>query len=205
VTVQSDEVEILYQGPGYTIARGGKAGTLVPYGYAERPDGQINHGFFDLRDNPDAVDAIPEAAKVPGLAKLLRAAAAHESIMTSACEAHVFDRGADYDPPEQRFQGGSFVVIEYREVDKCCDPERYVNLAGFILHGVAPTEDHVVGYDFVIEPLKTFFGHDGCFALQAKGLGMGVTEDAAWAALNYAMGAMADAIARKPETPESGG
>jgi hypothetical protein len=204
VTDETDEAEVLYQGPGYTIAREHKAATAVPYFNVERADGQINHGFFDLRDNPDAVDTIPEAAKVSGLAKFLRAVAAHESIMTSACEAGVFDRGADHDPPEQRFQGGSFVVIEYRDLDKCRDADRYVNLAGYILHGVAPTDDHIVSYEFVIEPLKHFFGNDGCFALQAKGIGMGATESEAWASLDYAMSAMADSISRPPEQPENG-
>jgi hypothetical protein len=201
VAKEREEAEILYQGPGYTIVCDSTAGTLVPYFYAERPDGNINYGFFDLRDNPAAVDAIPEADKVPGLAKFLRAVA---SLMTSACEAHVFDRGADHDPPEQRFQGGSYVVIEYRDLDKCRDPDRYVKLAGYVLHGVAPTDGHIVGYEFVIEPLKTFFGHDGCFALEAKGIGMGASEDEAWAALDYAMGTMADSISRPPSQPENG-
>jgi hypothetical protein len=67
-----EDAEILYQSPGVTIALSRKAETLVPYGAADRPNGDRNHGFFDLRDNPTAVNGIPEAAKLAGLAEFLR-------------------------------------------------------------------------------------------------------------------------------------
>jgi hypothetical protein len=187
-----ENAKVLHEGPGYRIALRPRAATLVPYFRAERQSGDVNHGFFDLRDNPDGVDGIPEAAKLPGLAAFLRAIAEHPRIMSSACEAGVFDRGAEHDGP--RFQGGSFVIIEYRDVEKARDVDRYENMAGYILSKIPPTDEHHVSFDMLIEPLRTFFGHDGCYALNAKGIGFGDSETAAWIALDHAMAAMAQAI-----------
>lgn len=66
--------EIIEQGPGYTIAITDEAGTLTNYSACVRPDGSINHGFLDLRDQPELVERVPEAAKSEGLAEILRVA-----------------------------------------------------------------------------------------------------------------------------------
>lgn len=66
-------VTIIAQGPGYTIARTDDAGTTIPYGEVDRPDGQRNYGFIDLRDHPELATAIPEAQDSVGMQAILRA------------------------------------------------------------------------------------------------------------------------------------
>jgi hypothetical protein len=62
---------ILFQEPGVTIAFDPTAHTLAPYGHSVRPNGDINHGFTDLRDRPELVSSIPEAQASPGLQGIL--------------------------------------------------------------------------------------------------------------------------------------
>jgi hypothetical protein len=116
--------------------------------------------------------------------------------MTSGCEAAVFDRGEDWEGP--RFQAGSFVMVMFRDAERNRDAERFKVLAHRTLGKVTPTDDHFIGYEFMIEPLRTFFGHDGCFAMEMKGIGCGDTEEAAWQALDYAMCAIARGIPASP-------
>ena len=63
---------IIRRGPGFVIAQSDVAETLIPYSGSLRRDGDINHGFKDLRGRPELVDEIPEAKKSKGLANLLR-------------------------------------------------------------------------------------------------------------------------------------
>lgn len=195
------EDEILFQGPGYTIARTHKAETLVPYGYAERPNGHVNHGWIDLRDHPERVAEIPEAHRSAGLAKLLRAMADPVSkVMSSACECAAFDNSADASdrPP---WQVGGFVMAVFREVDRNTEPQNFVDLAGYLLNGVGPSSEYQFGFEMIVEPLKTFFGRSDCYALMIKPMGYGVDESEAWEAFDHAASSIAEALSRdRPQT-----
>jgi hypothetical protein len=185
---------VLYQAPGITIARTDQAGTLVPYAPADHGDGHQNHGWLDLQDRPDLVAQIPEVARSPGLARLLRVIADPVSrIMSSACECHAFPRAEDSrDRPP--WHVGGFVVTMFREAERNADPENLVNLACRLAEGIAPTQAHHIGFEFIVEPLSYFFGRRDCHAVMLKALGYGETESQAWAAFDSATSAMADSI-----------
>ena len=88
------QTEILHEGPGWVIARSDTPGTLVPYGQTERPDGSMNHGWIDLRDRPDRVASVPEAARSIGLFKLLQVIADPVSkVMSIGCECAAVEEG----------------------------------------------------------------------------------------------------------------
>lgn len=190
--------EILYQGPGYTIARVHKASTLVPYHDQPRPDGNVNHGFFDLRNKPHLVDTIPEASKSKGLREILLVVAKEGSaLMTIGCECGLFDEG---DSPERpRYQVGGFVDIAFKDPAKNAEEEELINLAGYILNGIPASDEHLIGFEMLITPLKTLFGQDGCFELMCKPLGRGDTEVEAWAAFDHAAFAIANSLCRDNE------
>lgn len=194
------EDEIIYQGPGYTIARTYKAETLVPYGRAERPEGAINHGWIDLCDHPERVAEIPEAKRSVGLSKLLRVIADPASeIMSSACECCAFELGAEVDGP--RWHVGGFVMVMFRDADRNVDAQNLVDMARYILSGISASSKHHVGFEMIVEPLKFFFGRTDCHALMLKTLGYGADEAEAWAAFDYAAGAAADTFRR--DSPEN--
>jgi hypothetical protein len=70
----SDTAEIIFKEPGVIIAVDSKPSGMAPYPPMVRPDGSgTNHGFFDLRDQPQLVHLIPEAMDSPGLHSLLTA------------------------------------------------------------------------------------------------------------------------------------
>jgi len=186
------EDEILFQGAGYTIARTARAETSVPYGAAARHDGNRNYGWIDVRGRPELVDSIPEVQRSTGLAHLLRAIAAPQSpIMSSACECAAFERVGE---SNRRWQVGGFVVVMFQDADLNADSQNLVNLATQILRGIAPTQEHQIGFELTIEPLRTFFGRGDCFALMLKALGYGREEADAWSAFGYAASAAGDSI-----------
>jgi hypothetical protein len=185
---------IKYQAPGITIAQSDEAGTLVPYGEVEHDDGHTNHGWTDLRDHPERVSQIPEATRSPGLARLLRVIADPVSrIMSSACECHAFDRTqVEHSGPP--WQVGGFVVVMFKDAERNQDPENLLDVAARIAEGITPTEKHHIGFEFIVEPLKYFFGRSDCHAVLLKSLGYGSSEAEAWAAFEYATSAIADSI-----------
>ena len=84
---------IVMQGPGYTIARTDDVGTAVPYGGFDRPDGERNHGFIDLRDRPEVAASIPEAQDSNGMQAILLALNARGSrFMSLGCARGLFPR-----------------------------------------------------------------------------------------------------------------
>lgn len=187
--------QILFQGQGYTIARTFNANTLVPYGPAERPNGNMNYGWIDLRGHPERVGEIPEATKSAGLAKLLRVIAVPVSkVMSGGCECAAFDRGLDFDGP--RWLVGGFVDVMFIDAERNVDPQNHVDLAGYILSGIGASDTLIIGYEMIIEPLKTFFGRGDCHALMLKPQGYGPDEATAWAAFDYAAAAAADSLGR---------
>ena len=192
---QNDSDEILYQGPGYTIAKSSRAGTLVPYPSVKRPDG-TNHGWIDTRNNPDLVSLIPEAWGRPGLTDLLTVVARPGSpVMSSGCECGLFEHSVDGKP---KWHAGGFVMLMYEDGDRNSDWKQLETLATWIMSGINPTENHFIGYEIIIEPLKHFFGRTDCYALMFKPMGYGDTEESAWSAFDFAASAAAESLARMP-------
>ena len=187
--------KMLLEGPGFAIVRTYTAETLVPYFPAERPDGEMNYGWFDIRDRPELVTTIPEARKSNGLANILRVIAQPASkLMSGGCECHAFDNGSAPDRP--RWQVGGYVTTMFKDSDANTNEKAFFDLACYILHGIVPTDAHHIGFEMIIEPLKSFFGRTDCLALAVKPLGYGPDETSAWAAFNHAATAMAESIQR---------
>ncbi|WP_143742951.1 hypothetical protein [Maricaulis sp. W15] len=184
---------IIAQGLGWTIARTDVADTLVPYGQSPvRDDGTQNYGWIDLRNRPDLVSEIPELRKSQGLGELVRAMAAPASqVMSGGCECSEFAR--DIDPP---ISVGGFVTVMFRDVERNRSPDTFVTLAEYLLAGIEPTDQHNIGFEFIVEPLKSFFGHEGCFGLMVKPFGSGANSNQAWAAFDYAASALARSLTR---------
>jgi hypothetical protein len=186
--------DILFQGPGYTIARTHETGTLVPFPAAERPDGSVNHGWIDLRDHPERVAAIPEATRSRGLAHILTAVATPGShLMSGGCECASFERPTP-ENPEPRWAAGGYVDVMFREADRNVDARHLIDLARRVLGGIAPVDGHHIGFEMIIEPLKLFFGRTDCHALMIKPLGYGTDEPQARAAFEVAAQAVAQSL-----------
>lgn len=185
------EEEILHQGPGYTIARTRRPGTLVPYPRVERSDG-INHGWVDTRGHPERVELIPEARKSEGLREILLVVAnASPLLMSSGCECGAFESDTDQRP---RWHVGGFVMLMFPQADRNSDWRQLEQLAIAILGGIQGTPDHHIGFEAIIEPLKVFFDRLDCHALMFKPMGYGDTEAEAWAAFDVAASAVARSI-----------
>lgn len=176
---------ILHQGAGFTIARSDAAATLVPYYYAERPDGSVNFGWIDLRGHPDRVSQVPETTLSSGLSDILRTIASPDSpLMSGGCECGAFERHGY--PAEMRWQVGGFVTVMFQDADRNRDEKRLVALAAAILRRIGGTTGHHIAFELIIEPLKLFFGHADCYCVTVKPLGYGESEAIARAAFEFA-------------------
>lgn len=189
--------EILSQGPGYVILATDELGTMTHYGPKVRADGTVNHGFIDLRDRPDLVDQIPEASKSEGLAEVLRVANAKGSpFLTIGCECHEFAL------EQPRYDGttihvGGFVDVTFRDSERASDRAALISLANWTIGGTAgPSNGEAIAFEFVIEPLKSFFGRDDCYGVMMKPHGYGQTSEEAWRSFNVAAMAMAQSLSR---------
>lgn len=193
------EDTILEQGPGYTIAIVEEAHGTVPYGPVVRDDG-TNHGWVDLRDQPNLVDTIPEVRDLPGMQAILRAANAPQSpFMTVGCEKGPFPIGGQH--PITHMVGG-YIDLVFRTGDYN-DPDQLVEVARQVLSRVEPSSNVVIGYEFLVQPLKNFFGQGGRYALMLKPQGHGENETAAWQAFEVACMHLANALRRYIEEFQS--
>jgi hypothetical protein len=193
--------EIVDQGPGYTIARSSIPSGVVPYFPGERPDGNVNHDWFDLRGQPRRVVLIPEATRSPGLSAMLRAVADPQSqLMSAACDCPAFNRGIE-DP---KWQVGGFVTVMYQDGDRNVDSNKLIELARLILHRTHVDTLHWTGFQFTVEPINIFFGRIDCHELLVKPVGYGNDEATAWAAFEEAAQATAEALVHVAQMPVPG-
>lgn len=179
-------------GAGWTIARTDHANTAIPYGGVDRPDGQRNHGFIELNDRPELATAIPEAQDSIGMLAILQALAAPGfRFMSLGCARGLFPRH-DAKPGEPTYLYGGYVQVAYRDSALNTNPDRFVALSQRILRGIGPSvEHHTIGFEMIVEPLRSFFGAADCYALIVKPLGYGNSEGAALAAWEHAATAVA--------------
>lgn len=174
---------ILYQGPGITIAQTDEALTAVPYGPQTHDDGDQNHGWVDLRDNPERVTNIPEAQKSAGLTTLLKALAEPGALMTSGCECGLF--GGSAEMAHSHYVGG-YIDVMFRDGVLNTPENLYASIEQW-LPGVPPPQADVhYDYEFIIQPLRNFFGQRDRFSVMVKPTGRGNTPEEAWAAFDAA-------------------
>jgi hypothetical protein len=190
---------ILYQGPGYTIARTDEQSTMTHYpgmtSEEQIETGWMRGPFIDLSESPELIDSIPELAKSPGLRSMISAVAGPTAkLMTIGCDVAEFPGNQEDD---SRLHVGSYVNYAFRDIAKASDVQKNVDLACWILNAIGPPPDGIViSYEFIIEPLKSFYGHAGCYAVMAKAIGFGPTLAAAWNSYEWAADQMARSVAR---------
>lgn len=184
--------EILFQEPGVTIAYDDHTGALAPYGPSVRPNGDLNHGFFDLRDRPELIEQIPEVAASPGFQKLLVAINRHgSSLMSLGCERGFFD-GSQAALPRYV---GSYTTIVFRDLERNRSKEDLVELAHAIWRDFKnqpdPGEDRFISIEMIVEPLKYLFHVNDALSLNLKIIAHGrddtnAAETWEWAASGFA-------------------
>jgi hypothetical protein len=192
---------IIMQGPGFTIAQTDEAGTAVPYGAVDRPSGDRNYGFIDLRDRPELATKVPEAHDSIGMQGVLRALSARDfRFMSLGCARALFPR-QDTQAGEPTYLCGGYIQVAYRDSALNTDPARFVALSQEILCRVSPSDEHHFSFEMIVEPLRAFFGDADRYALMIKPQGYGNSENAAIAAWEHAAKAVAAAFERLRSEP----
>jgi predicted nucleotide-binding protein len=183
--------EIISQGPGFTIYRTSDWGPAVPYRAAPREE-SVNHGFMDLRDHPELVAAIPEAAASPGLRQILHLLNEPGSpLMSIGCERRLNSRNDPRD--EYKLYYHSYTDLTYRDPAKHAAECQLVQLANDFLHGVIGVADAVFAFELGIQRMRAFFGTQAGYVLSLGLSGYGRSEEEA--GYSYEAGAQATANA----------
>ncbi len=185
---------ILHQGPGYTIAQEDVVHTAVPYGPVGHEDGDLNHGFVDLRDRPDWAASVPEAQRHPGFVALLVAVNEPGScLMSIGCECSLFEVTPATEGGFTCYVG-SYIDVIFRDPARGASAGGLVDLARALVRGVPVSREHHCCFEMIVQPLGAFFDVEGGHAPQLKSLGYGSSSDEAWAAFDHATFALAAAI-----------
>jgi hypothetical protein len=188
-------VEFIRSTQGLCIVFSPQAQTLVPYGPADRPDGNRNHGWTDLRGRPDLVETVPEISKSAGLRRVLTALAQPGSDLFSfGCECAAFHQPGQLDPP---WHVGGFIDVTFSDPVRASDRAQLLLAAEEIADGLRIKADHICTFELIVEPLRTYFGRSDCFQLELKPHGHADNEKSAWEAFEVAATAIADAIVRR--------
>jgi hypothetical protein len=187
---------ILFQEPGVTIAYDDQAHTLAPYGRSVRPNGDVNHGFTDLRDRPELVSVIPEARDEPGLQNILLALNRKGSHMMSlGCERGLPLTRESATPP---ISIKSYTTVVFRDLEANQAKENLIALAHDIWNRFkqtpAPGVDRVVELELVVEPLKALFHIHDAFALDLGLVSHGRSEEEAKETYEWLASSVAAAI-----------
>jgi hypothetical protein len=171
--------EIIERTPCAIIYKSSDSGPPIPYPSAERPETpeRPNRGFIDLRDRPDAAEAIFEATDVPGLQALLRAVNAPGSpFMSLGCERQL----NVLDPPrgEATCYLNSYIEVTGRDLAGQ-DESAMIELAKSLVDRAALAPESWVQLELGVEGMKHFFGRKGGYCLHIAVSGFGRTKDEA--------------------------
>lgn len=193
--------KVLEQGPGYTIAIDDEAHSSVPYGPADRDDGNRNHGFVDLAGRPELVAGIPEAQRSPSMARALEVInAVGSQFRTVGCECGLFHHERPVHGCDRYI--GSYIAITFRDV-AANTAERIERLAKAMVARIAfENPDHLVTYEITVTPLRHLFGQRDRFELHVNAMGHGASDDGAWSAFGTACSGIANAFEALNKLPE---
>ncbi len=191
---------ILFQEPGVTIAYDDQAHTLAPYGRSVRPDGDVNHGFIDLRDRPELVHSIPEANASPGLQKILVALNRKGSrFMSLGCERGVFFENNAANWPVSI---GSYTTVVFRDFEANRSKEDFVALSRSIWKDFKPkSSERPVLLELIVEPLKALFHVTPAFSLELKLIALGRSESEANDTFEWLAASISEVIDRLAQVP----
>ncbi|MBX5210789.1 hypothetical protein [Rhizobium sp. NZLR11] len=152
--------KVIAQVPGFIIYRTTDSGPPVPY-VPEAREESSNHGFMDLRDHPELVDAIPECMKSPGLADLIRALnEAGSLLMSIGCECKMNDREPDDGNPFLRYFH-SYTDLTFRDPARHATEDQLVTLAKAMANSIQFEEEVPCSFELGVQRMKHFFGGEG--------------------------------------------
>jgi len=183
--------EVIRQSTGFTIYRTTDWGPPVPYPAAARED-SVNHGFLDLRDRPDLVEQVPEAAKSEGLRMIVRALNAVGSpFMSIGCEHRLNPLNDSTNGFTCYFH--SYTDLTYPDPARHASEEQMIDLAERFLRLIADQPGGAFGFEIGIQRMRHFFGTRAGYNLNLGLSGYGQSEEQA--AASYEAGARESARA----------
>ena len=133
--------------------------TAIPYVPVKR-EHRENHGYIDLKRNPERVDDVPEIQSEPELREFIKELNHARSLFRSAgCDTN----HGPHDDPIYKYGMSSFVTLVYEIVDWNCNArnfrELYDEFCKFLSHAPEPLPEPV---EIVFElQFVTFGEHEG--------------------------------------------
>ncbi|MBZ5505811.1 MAG: hypothetical protein LAO78_10020 [Acidobacteriia bacterium] len=152
-----------------------------PLGIPYSRDDEGSHSYENLRENPGALDLIPELRKARALHEFVKDLNSHPSIFQSfGCEKWInFGYSHPRVPPEYSFHSGSYVDIAFADLNACRSQQSLLELIDtYRLYGSKCIEHNMVQVMFNMRPTVNF--HWGnWWTLEFWNYGLGRTEQEA--------------------------
>lgn len=164
--------EIIRKGEGYVIYRTDELGPAVPYVSEIRAE-STNHGFFDLRKQPELIDDVPEAQKSKGLLQILRTLNAPNSpFMSLGCECR-FDEVSN---SNGQLYFSSYTDFTFHEPQRHSSEQQMIEVAEQFLVALEPAQEALFSFEIGIQRMRHFFKEEGGYNITLGLFGYGKTE-----------------------------
>ena len=172
------EDSIISRGQNVVIAEGGW-GPVVPYPPIDHSGGERNHGYIDLRSDPELALQIPEVLDYPELGKLLKIINTDPSPLFSiGCECGSF-------PYKRPTAAGitaylsSYIDVAFVQLEQNKIKENLLGLATKISEPFNRLTDPWTQLEIELQQARSLLGESGCWMLQTKVMGFGPDQDGA--------------------------
>lgn len=190
--------QVLERGDCYRIYTTDGVGQQVPYLPGRNIHGREDFGFVDLRDKPEAIARIPEAAGHPGFAVFLQAVNAPGSaLMSLACSVELTPVRAGAAAPEGGEAPTHFIDSSVDIVARdfpLSTGDNMLGLARALMQLRNPQPGNWASYDMGILRYRSLFRVNNVIGLNIRLRALGVGEDAAWENFNFNWTQLAAAV-----------
>jgi hypothetical protein len=79
-------------------------------------------------------------------------------IMSVGCDCHAFERSTE-ESDGPRWSIGGYVAVAFKDAERNLDPNNLVEMARFILTGIGASSEYYIGFEMIVEPLKSVNQH----------------------------------------------
>ncbi len=197
--------EVLERGDTYRIYTTDAQALAVPYLPMTDMHKRKDHGYFDLRDKPEAVAKIAEAQGQPGLTVFLEQVnAAGKGLMSVACSVEAAKVRSGAAAPEGEDAPTDFidstVDITFR-TSELANGENMLVVARRLMELRAAQPGEWASYDLGIRPFKSLFGVNNLAGINIRIRAMGTSEAQAWENFNFHWTQLAAAVRKLKLVP----
>lgn len=162
---------ILYRNKDIVIFANNNRTTYVPYPSINRQDGSINHGYKNLKNEPDLINNLPELQNSETYKNFIIYLNDKElPFETIGCEHHLSNNNHEV----VKYSQGSYTQIIFSDYEKNKNFHNFYVTLNYIINSIKDCHLHWGNLEVGIEPLKGLYDFNGtyyCLLIRVVGYG----------------------------------